>query len=670
MFSFMMDAKSQGSLAALQAKILQIKETIEFAKNCLPQLKEKEIEFCTGLKLNGITQLIKKSCVKSDKTPLTEKKKNALTCLRNLIYSKQIVNKEQQRLSPLQRKITFQKLETILLGYSEKVAQLNEKKKHQQMKILTDTIQEGIKYLKEYSDISHWLDQKELYFVLYKYCKKSNSCQANDWDSIVSNIFKLKDRFPWRFRNEIISSASKNVKNKEESYFDKVNFKPLVISDLNFVDKLMSMGWEELILLLNKKGIKLYQFKMREQVVKRKDANLIPIKILETFPEPNKKRLIELLNYSKINKGYVLGKFICSPKDRANYIIITNNTSKETLIHEYMHYLQSIKNPKYCDALTTQNNIALDFKTGKISREIYEQKIIKFKILIWKTEREVYSYMSNRTDLSPFEMINNKIQFIKFATKLTKSHKKMRTTEGLPHKLAFKVIDNLPRVKILNGVLILDLGAMDSVINPLLIFNKFKLREIQPIKMMTLQNALGKKFEAPFVTLKGKIKINNNNVDNSKWILSNLNLPQIDGVLGLNFFANKNLIIYPKLKYIEIRNHLMRPKNAFSLQQDYNKMTRSVEFICPKGLIVRLDSGSQVEGDFNKKLPMEVIASLRDRNEGYQCGNLQIKGEFTSELQNEGIFDRGVGLNIGWPYISKFKKISISLKDSWIHFSK
>ena len=534
----------------------------------------------------------------------------------------------------------------------------------------------GITFLRQYAHISSWLDEKEVYYFFYKLCHSDLKCSKDSWDTVLANLFKLKDKLPWRFRNEIIAQAIKDTRQKEDFFLNKVKYRDLTALEYNTVDKLFQKTWKELVSFIKKEGVKLYQ--LNQEKIAVKGVKFIPPSILSKISHPKEKDLISVLARSKISFGRAVGKFVCFPKRSSDsklkglrhYIVITNNSSKETLIHEYMHYLQSLKNPTYCSAITEQANISQLFEKGKITRGEYESNIIRYKILTWKAEYEVYQHMAEKVKSSNLEKLNNRIQLLIYRIRLARPNDKKYKMFIPAGKIKFKVEDNLPKINILNGNLVLDLGAMDSVIRPALVFQHFGSSDLGPLKMKTVQNALGKKREAPFVVLHKEIQIDNYRVKNSPWLLANLKISNIDGVLGLSFFENRHLILYPKRKSIEIVEELKRPPDALKIQRDYDSQVQSVEFVCPQGLIVRLDSGSQVEGDMSNKLLPNVVGAFRDMKKGYQCGGLKIFGNFKSHLQNEVIFDRGVGLNVGWPWLAQFDRVTISLRDAWIHFSK
>src|SRR5690606_23594571 len=98
-------------------------------------------------------------------------------------------------------------------------------------------------------------------------------------------------------------------------YLDKTPYHLLSSSDLGLIESLFNKSWKDLIGFIKSKKIEIYQFKMRKQVASLTDADLIPNKLLSSLPEPTRPNLLSLLNYSKINEDFVVGKYLCTSVD-------------------------------------------------------------------------------------------------------------------------------------------------------------------------------------------------------------------------------------------------------------------------------------------------------------------------------------------------------------------
>ena len=283
-------------------------------------------------------------------------------------------------------------------------------------------------------------------------------------------------------------------------------------------------------------------------------------------------------------------------------------------------------------------------------------------------EEEVYSHFVKRASDSEFEMSNNRIQYLIYKTKLLTQSSPSSHVSYNDKKLTLVLKEGLPAVKVFQNDFILDFGSMDSVVSPRVVFNQVPFEKILPIKMKNINISSGDSTETPQVLIAFPIEIDSEKINESQWLLANLKLPFAAGVLGLEFFKDRDFVIYPKKKYIEFTSFENRPSNALFLQKDFDGQVRALEFICPgEELVVRLDSGSQVIGDLKMSTSRKVKEQLKTKK-GFRCGKLLISGNFHSDLQNETIFSRGVNLNLGWSWMQKFDKISISLKGAWVSF--
>lgn len=709
-FSFDGWANTQFNSSELQLLTNEVSIDIQKAELCLPVITPEHILFCTGvdmplkvvkdISIGGLSACVKMiqdkgyrvieegssekvspdlwnsfyrstkwaETIHEEKYVFMKKIGTDIDCLHELVHVYQWTSKNSNPMSPIQRNSKYSRLESLLLKSTDFLTSIKNKNSSESAYI-SSLIENGMKVLKKYSAVSSWLDEKDVYAFLYSVCDKKIKCRADDWDTLVGNLFLLKDKLPWKFRNEINSKAYFSVRAKEESFIGKSSFIPLDEKDYAEANALFSKDWNELFAYMKAKNVHLLQFVLSQKSNKVSELDKIPNQLLIKLDEPKKENLVSLLNYSKLNQGYVLGKFICTSRAAENFIIVTSNSTKEVLIHEYLHYLQSLKNPQLCHALTEQNNSSIDFKTGKISRKEYESIILADKVIIWNTEREVYQFMSTHQSQSELENNNNKIQFLVYQTRLTKGNILLESPEFEGIRIDFSVDDDLPLVKIFERPFVLDLGAMDSVIAPQLVFKNYPIESITPVKMKTLGNSRGEMVEAPLTVFNTPFQLaDGKKIKKFQWILANLQLPQADGVIGLNLFRNKEIVLYPKKKYIEITNFRKKPKEALDLQRDYDNEIRTLEFICPqKKLIARLDSGSQVLGDVRTSLSDSIKKQIHGPK-GYLCGRLKISGDFKSDLQNDVLFSHDVGINLGWPWLSQFNKISISLKNAWISF--
>ena len=92
---------------------------------------------------------------------------------------------------------------------------------------------------------------------------------------------------------------------------------------------------------------------------------------------------------------------------------------------------------------------------------------------------------------------------------------------------------------------------------------------------------------------------------------------------------NSEFSLIPKTKIIEFKKFNQRPKQSFSLQANFRSAYDAIEFKCPEGHIIRIDTGSQVRGDIKS----ENLGN-HYKKEILKCGKIDFKGPF-EELELE-----------------------------------
>lgn len=281
--------------------------------------------------------------------------------------------------------------------------------------------------------------------------------------------------------------------------------------------------------------------------------------------------------------------------------------------------------------------------------------------MIWNTEKEIYELLSTPAFASLFselEANNNKIQYLFYKARLNPEKETSIKSFTYGDKIIFKEENSLPVVLINDKKFILDLGAMNSTVRPQFLFDQFSLEKMEIMKMLTLKNVLGEQIEAPVISLTAPLVLGGVKTVSSNWVLANLKIPNIEGVLGLDALLDE-FILYPKKGILSFEKIKWDKRTTFNLQRDYNNTIKSLEFICPNKRIFRVDSGSQVFGD--------VINDFGK----IECGKLSMKGKFERELKkSSAAFEHDVSGNLGWPWLRNFKAIKVSLKDGLISFEK
>jgi len=626
---------------------------------CFKKISEKKFKIITEANSNSISKELWNSFFKTTKLAETihqskivffKKEADRYECLHELFHIKQFNKRANKPLAPNYIKNELKDLKTLLLKGTKVSESIQKRGDKVQLNKAILSLQNGIEHYKRLESLNNWLTEKEAYYFFYKHCAE-NECSSRIKDIIISNLATLKDHFPWRFKNEISRSADALLKSKEIDAVEATNFKPFTDNDKKQIEALANNNWTQL--LNEKRSIQIAKYPIPVKLSDSKDT--IPTELFESLRSPTPIELGSLLSFSK-TENITLGKYICGT------IFLSNGATRGTFIHEYIHHLQSRQNPTYCDALTKQSTIADNFSSGKLGRADYEHLILSYKAMIWKSEYETYEFLSQKKFdelFSGIEHDNNVIQAIIYKEKLNRHTLEAATEIENNTTIVFEERDNLPLIKINNESLVFDLGAMRSVIKPSVLITNYNLKNSPILKSIQLRNVLNELLTAPQIQLIDPINIGGTKFKNTKWVLANLKLPYASGLLGADFFKNSEISIFPKEGRILFTKFKSKPSEALLLQLNFDGTVHAVEVVCPKGVILRLDSGSQVRGD---KLPEVKNPS---------CGKMTLDGPFSEELPaNSAAFDHDVTVNLGWPWIKEFNRVDISFKDGWIQLVK
>lgn len=636
------------------------------AVNCLPIVSTKGgAKFCTGFKLSPsevdrFKKMTFKSCKKEikrkfgftlsqeiqprqlkeeeysrfmhstkraqvyypEKLVLLKQGTGRIDCIHELLHLYQYHSKNKSPLSISARKKKSEKMVLELENHVKKVSLLEKRKKITQAQKIGEKLQPYIKFLNRYKQQAWWLHEKEIYYFIFNNCEQFG-CSTLDKDIALANLYQLRNYFPWRVKDWVISESAKLIKEKEHDAFKRVgvDWKPLKTYDKKKIVALIETNLEELREKLRKE--KVYFIKnslFREGVICEKGELVI------------------------LHKGEL---------DHA--MVVAARLRKEQLA----------KNPKLCEKWVDTRVTAKGFSQGTVSRDDYERIVLNSKMAKVRSDLDVYTILFNNQDSFPTDetsLILERWLNARTSSIFTVWDKKLPRVFENGMTIRFSEKNDLPMVYMNSRKLVLDLGAMDSVIRPIALSTE-QLKSMVVLESKTLNTAEGKSMSAPKIMLTTPMSHSGKNFMSTRWVLADLKIIGVDGTFGLNNFNESEFTMAPKIRTISFNTFKERPKTALSLQANFRGEYDAIEFKCPEGYLVRVDSGSQVRGDIKSE----------DLGKNYKkgtlkCGKLSFKGPFEEIITEGPIFSRDVILNLGWPLLREYKQIDVSLKEGWINF--
>ncbi len=233
-----------------------------------------------------------------------------------------------------------------------------------------------------------------------------------------------------------------------------------------------------------------------------------------------------------------------------------------------------------------------------------------------------------------------------------------------PNTFLFKGEKDFLKISSPWGKMVIDLGAMDSVLS-LGIATQLKSTHFSFLGETIYRDSLGRSFEVPKVQYKQKIKLGGGELSHLSFLvkdLKELEGAKVVGILGLSFFQNQKWRLNWKKGTLELLDKKSRVTPPFfQLNSDFEGQVRAVEWTCSNGLGIRLDTGSQVWGDLGRFYVPDGVYAQLSRGESIPCGSLKLQGQWQRELSNNVLFDRGVGLNLGLPWLRQFEGLELDL---------
>ncbi len=343
-------------------------ELFQKAEACLPEKTAKGIHFCTGFDLstsewNRIRQMDMASCqqeierrgyrVKRDVAiPGTRRAEtdsgtrvvtfrseaDRVDCVHELLHVHQWTSTPARSdLAPPSREKRAFKLAELLEKSIQQIEILEKQNKKFEAKQLGDRIQPAVDIYRDWRGMSDWLDEKEVHSVILENCADLK-CSEEDRDVALSNLLRLKDKLPKRYREKIVREALASLHKKESAAVEIVrkNWIPISEKESEAARKLLAKSESKALEILKSQGVQVIQSKTLE---------------------------------AKLN-----GKFLC--QDGKPTILLRTQVKAKILAKAYLHYFQSKKNPGYCTAIMEQGMMAEKFKKGELRRQDYESQVL------------------------------------------------------------------------------------------------------------------------------------------------------------------------------------------------------------------------------------------------------------------------------------------------------
>ena len=425
----------------------EMTQTIQNAKACIPQ-KQK---LCTGVtftetSLKNLQQLSLAQCKRELKklnfTPMAADKNRTLyqgfinstmraltlfdektvlyktnqfdrlDCIHELLHVHQHDPNLDRELSPATRKSTEEQFMKHLNLAVIELEKAEREKNTGMVKHLGDKIQSDINFIKSWKEMNSWLDEKDIHYFIYSQCEEFK-CTNLDKDIALSNLFKLAAYLPDREANLIKKDASIILKTKEEKAISEMEklWKKTTFSR-DEVQSMLGLSWDQLLKKL-----------LASKMIFFRVGHSIRLKQLDTIPEDILLKIQiappHLVNDSKLSNGQAFAKYL--PQAKQNLILVTPITTKTSLVHEYLHFLQAKINVAYKNSLRDAPKLMTLFLSGKLSRESYEEKAMLDNALASMGEYEVYQTLAEFKDVIPEIEHQNNVELYSFYKK--KLHK-------------------------------------------------------------------------------------------------------------------------------------------------------------------------------------------------------------------------------------------------------
>jgi len=300
----------------------------------------------------------------------------------------------------------------------------------------------------------------------------------------------------------------------------------------------------------------------------------------------------------------------------------------------------AIETPQDLKALNAEDHYLGLYKRGKISRSVYEDKVIairKFKAQVrYKKLKGEGKVLDSLRALSKG----------RFYEKKTKP-----SGEGVI--LNFKEVSEFLESTLLSEKVVIDTGSSQTILPARVLA---KLKSYKLIGSRSLRSALGTPIEAPLIQVPYAIDVYGVKVVGFTFTVANLVLPGGQGIIGMDFFKDFNKgaweLDLEKKRFIPLRKAsrpLLKKKLVGNGLGEYD----ALEYYCHKDLKIRIDTGSQVFGDGKEN---------KDYKKCFKAAESKKIKRIKAQNGMNIYFNREVDANLGLPFVMKKKTMAFDLE--------
>ena len=298
-----------------------------------------------------------------------------------------------------------------------------------------------------------------------------------------------------------------------------------------------------------------------------------------------------------------------------------------------LFHANELLNKKYAAVLVNEK---MKFKTEAIYNDLFK----KNKITRDQFETKVIGLRKQKALIAAGKALNLEDR-LKASMRGRLFEKKEEQLIIKGNSFSYRIRDELPYVELVLSdskkiPLLIDLGAQQSIL-PLSFGEGLDLSLVGQKK---IQSGHTSSAQNPIIQLHNEVKMKGLVVKNMEFALSTDKLFSNFGILGIDFFEKTKSIWNWDLKSNMIRLHQEEiATRAHPLRENGLHRFDALEFNC-KGIQIRLDTGSQVYGDFRNNLDSKELEGCAK-----QIEKLAPLGA------NQIYFSRGIDVNLGFSYL-------------------
>jgi hypothetical protein len=446
-----------------------IVKTLKAADQCIPQWKADKLVFCTGFSVSkseidktflvgslanssGDTDECLKAIKKAGynvvfdnsagKIPKAEwqdfqnsteealsfhqyhivafkKPHERLTCAHELIHVWQHSKAKDPLLAPVNRAKVAKSADVILTHELADVEKLEKSGKVEEALRRAKFAEDFINHLKSFNDLTNNLDEIEAHDFVFQNCEHLK-CTDDDLETSVANLSARSSLLPAALQVEVENQIHNVVLLKRKRAIEQAKkvWKPLPDSVKSEAGGLHKLDWTALVKKIEEKGIRVVGLRGAGKPPLEL-GDKIPAAVFSSLGSPNDEETA-LIKDSKMLKGDAAGKFVCAGKGA---IVLTEYASKETLVHEFLHFDQSQINPDYCPSVYGQEKIEADFHAGQMDRKTHDEKLLFAQAINALAEQDVYSaLLANLEGAARLEKLNDQLMMKHYETWLSVEH--------------------------------------------------------------------------------------------------------------------------------------------------------------------------------------------------------------------------------------------------------